>query len=132
MIADAAIESDVFLVTEGNYRLDKKLYVSIHESISVSSTKEVLTLELDVKKAGYLSEMIGLANDKFSNETIKIPKIFPSQRATSFPKATLERSLSLKNFQPKVSLNWQPVSEVSIFLHWENQAKKFMSAFFKQ
>ena len=68
LVADAAIESDVFLVTEGNYRLDKKLYVSIHESVSVNSTEEVVTLELEVKKAGYLSEMIGLANDKFSNE----------------------------------------------------------------
>ena len=68
MIADIAIASEIMNVTESNYRKDTKLYVSIHEANSVYASDEVLTLILDVKQAGYLSEMIGMAEGDFVNE----------------------------------------------------------------
>jgi len=68
LVSDVALDSDVMNITESNYRKDTKLYVSIHEANSVFVNDEVLTLILDVKKAGFLSEMIGLAEDDFSNE----------------------------------------------------------------
>ncbi|MEM9544966.1 MAG: dockerin type I domain-containing protein [Bacteroidota bacterium] len=68
LVSDVNLASDVLNITEGNYRKDSKLYVSIHEGNSVFVSDDVLTLILDVKKAGYLSEMIGLSNDDFVNE----------------------------------------------------------------
>jgi len=68
MISDVNLASDVLNVTEGNYRKDTKLYVSIHEANSVFVSDNMLTLILDVKKPGYLSEMIGLSEGEFANE----------------------------------------------------------------
>ena len=68
LVADAYIESNVFTVNEGNYRMDQKLYVSVHESMGVESSDEVIQLVLDVKKGGYVSEMIGLSQKNFANE----------------------------------------------------------------
>lgn len=68
LISEIDLASDVLNVTEGNYRKDTKLYVSIHEANSVFVNNEMLTLILEVKKAGYLSEMIGLSESDYSNE----------------------------------------------------------------
>ncbi len=68
LVSDVNLASDVLNVSEGNYRKDTKLYVSIHEANSVFVSDEMLTLILEVKKAGYLSEMIGLSEGDFANE----------------------------------------------------------------
>lgn len=68
LVSDIEIASDVFNVNEGNYAKDTKLFVSIHDANKVYVDDEVLTLVLNVRKAGYLSEMIGLATNDFANE----------------------------------------------------------------
>lgn len=68
LVSDVALASDVLNVTEGNYRLDSKLFVSIHEGSGVFVEDDLLTLIIDVKKAGYLSEMIGLSEEGYANE----------------------------------------------------------------
>ncbi len=68
LISGVELTSDVLNITEGNYRKDTKLFVSIHEAHGVFPNDEILTLVLDVKKAGYLSEMIGLSDGDFANE----------------------------------------------------------------
>jgi hypothetical protein len=68
LVADIYLSSDVLNVSEANYARDTKLKVSIHEANGVTINDQVFNLILDVKKAGYLSEMIGLAEGDFGNE----------------------------------------------------------------
>jgi len=68
MVEDVSLASGAFNITEGNYRYDSRLTVSIHEARGVSIDDEVLTLILDVRRSGNLSEMIRLADTDFSNE----------------------------------------------------------------
>ena len=68
LVADVDLASNAINITEGNYRYDGKLYVSIHGANSVFVDDAVFTIILDVKKAGYLSEMIGLSEGDFINE----------------------------------------------------------------
>ncbi|MEN8721827.1 MAG: TonB-dependent receptor [Alphaproteobacteria bacterium] len=46
-----------------------------------------------------------------------------SLRAIGVEPFTAKRSLDMSNFQPKVSLNWAPVDNISLFLHWEKGFK---------
>ena len=68
LLADVQISSEVLNITEANYVRDTKLYVSIHDANGVIINDQVFTLNLDVRKAGYLSEMIGFSESDFANE----------------------------------------------------------------
>lgn len=68
LVSNVELSSNVFNISEANYRMDSRMYVSIHEANSVFVSDAVLTLNLDVKKSGYVSEMIGLADGEFANE----------------------------------------------------------------
>ncbi|MDF1696633.1 MAG: T9SS type A sorting domain-containing protein [Saprospiraceae bacterium] len=68
LVSDVEVSSEVFNVSEGNYTRNTKLYVSVHQANSVYADENVLTLTLTVKKAGFVSDMLGMASDDFSNE----------------------------------------------------------------
>lgn len=44
-------------------------------------------------------------------------------RAIGAEPFTATRTLEMQNFQPKVSLGWKPISDISMFLHWEKGFK---------
>ncbi|CAE7205050.1 fyuA [Symbiodinium microadriaticum] len=44
-------------------------------------------------------------------------------RAVGAEEFTATREMELENFQPKVSLNWAPLDNISLFLHWEKGFK---------
>jgi iron complex outermembrane recepter protein len=51
------------------------------------------------------------------------PSPNPTLQAVGAEEFTATRQLDLENFQPKVSLNWQPQRDLGVFLHWEKGFK---------
>jgi iron complex outermembrane recepter protein len=47
----------------------------------------------------------------------------PTLEAVGATPFTAQREMELENFQPKVSLNWQPVRDFAVFAHWEKGFK---------
>lgn len=47
----------------------------------------------------------------------------PTLEAVGATEFTAARSLDMENFQPKVSLNWQPLRDFAVFGHWEKGFK---------
>lgn len=69
LVSDINLVSDVLNVTESNYtKATNKLFASIHNAASVTITDDIMTVIIDVKKAGYLSEMISLSDNGIKNE----------------------------------------------------------------
>ncbi|MFT6782647.1 MAG: hypothetical protein ACJA1A_002583 [Saprospiraceae bacterium] len=69
LVSDINLASDVLNVTEANYnKATNKLFASIHNATSETITDDIMTLIIDVKKAGYLSEMISLSDKGIRNE----------------------------------------------------------------
>ena len=69
LVADINLESEVLNVTESNYtKTNNKLFTSIHNAISETIIDDILAVIIDVKMAGYLSEMISLSDNGMINE----------------------------------------------------------------
>lgn len=47
----------------------------------------------------------------------------PTLQAVGAEEFTAARRMEMQNFQPKVSLNWQPVRDFAVFAHWEKGFK---------
>ena len=59
----------------------------------------------------------------FWNLDFTTPEPNDTLRAIGTQEFTATRDLSMKNFQPKVSLDWEPLRDLSVFLHWEKGYK---------
>jgi outer membrane receptor protein involved in Fe transport len=57
------------------------------------------------------------------NQVFTTPEPNTSLRAIGAAPFTATRELDLKNFQPKVSLDWAPLRDLSLFVHWEKGFK---------
>jgi len=69
LVSDINLASDVLNVTEANYtKSANKLFASIHNANSEVITDEIITLIMDIRKPGYLSEMISLSDSGLNNE----------------------------------------------------------------
>lgn len=51
------------------------------------------------------------------------PSPNPTLEAVGATEFTAARTMDLQNFQPKVSLNWQPLRDFAVFAHWEKGFK---------
>jgi outer membrane receptor protein involved in Fe transport len=61
--------------------------------------------------------------DAFWNNTFTTPPPNASLVAIGTEEFTTTRKRKEQNFQPKVSLNWQPADAFNVFLHWEKGFK---------
>ncbi len=59
----------------------------------------------------------------FWNQVFTTPEPNSSLRAIGAVPFTATRELDMKNFQPKISLDWAPQHDLSLFLHWEKGYK---------
>lgn len=57
------------------------------------------------------------------NEKFTTPEPNTSLRAIGTEEFTATRKLDLQNFQPKISLDWAPLRDLSMFVHWEKGFK---------
>jgi len=69
MISDINLASDVLNVTANNYTVERNtLVASIDNASSETVTDNILSMIIDVKRAGYLSEMISINSGQINNE----------------------------------------------------------------
>jgi hypothetical protein len=69
LVSDINLASDALNVTEANYtKSSNRLFASIHNATSEVITDEIITIIMDIKKPGYLSEMISLSESGLKNE----------------------------------------------------------------
>lgn len=69
LVSDIHLASDVLDIAESNYtKTDNSLLASIHSADAVRADGDIMTIIIDVKKAGYLSDMISLSTGEIRDE----------------------------------------------------------------
>jgi len=98
LVSDINLGSDVLNVTEANYtKVSNKLIASIHNATSEIIIDDIMTLIIDVKKAGYLSEMISLTENGLRNEIYA--EANASVQSTGLNLEILNRSIEANTFE---------------------------------
>ncbi len=98
LVSDINLASTVLNVTEANYtKTTNKLIASIHNATSEIITDEIMTMIIDVKKAGYLSEMISLSENGMKNEIYS--EANASVMSTGLNLEILNRSTEVNTFE---------------------------------
>ncbi len=69
MVSNIELASDDLNVTQDNYSLfQNKISISIHNASAQNIESDILNIIIDVKKAGFLSDMISLSSKGMDNE----------------------------------------------------------------
>jgi hypothetical protein len=98
LVSDINLASDALNVTEGNYtKATNKLFASIHNANSQTITDDILTVIIDVKKAGYLSDMISLSDSGMRNEIYS--EANASVKSTNLNLEIVNRSTGTNTFE---------------------------------